>query len=238
MSQTSHDKESVPGCPKCGRPMKRRIARRGPNVGSEFWGCSEFPRCRGVVQDESPEYDTAARDPLPSGRRAQPRTAAATPLGVDDKSNGLLTKVARVVDKGWRWHLESDEPDATGRWDAAHRRKVLSYIHRRDGERCGLCAGEMQLKGAHIEHIVPKVFAVFDVRKGGKAEPGTRYTSRLHKLDNLQAAHTYCNKRKGNTTDVRKWRHPAMPPLAVADAEDGLTFVLPWTPSNRSVERR
>jgi len=59
----------------------------------------------------------------------------------------------------------------------------------------GCCAGEMKLKGAQIEHVVPKVFAVFDVRKGGKAEPGTRYTSRLHKIDNLQAAHTYCNRR-------------------------------------------
>ena len=66
--------------------------------------------------------------------------------------------------------------------------------------------------------------------KGGKAEPGTRYKSRLHKIDNLQAAHTYCNKRKGNTPEVAKWRHPAMPPLTVADADDGRAFVLPWKP--------
>ena len=104
---------------------------------------------------------------------------------------------------------------------------MLSYIHTRDGGRCGLCAGETKQKGAQIEHIVPKVFAVFDVGRGGKAEPGTRYKSRLHKIDNLQAAHTYCNKRKGNTPEVDKWRHPAMPPLPVADADDGRTFVLP-----------
>lgn len=85
-------------------------------------------------------------------------------------------------------------------------------------------------KGKQIEHIVPKVFAVFDVRKGGKAEPGTRWKSRLHKLDNLQIAHTYCNKRKGNTPEVKKWRHPDMPPLPVADAKDGQTFELPWKP--------
>ena len=92
----------------------------------------------------------------------------------------------------------------------------------------------MKLKGAQIEHVVPKVFAVFDVRKGGKAEPGTRYKSRLHKMDNLQAAHTYCNKRKGNTPEVAAWRHPAMPPLPVADAQDGKTFMLPWKRATRS----
>ena len=150
------------------------------------------------------------------------------------KPAGFLTKVAKAVDKGYRWYLESDEPDATGRWDDAHRRRVLSYVFDRDSGRCGLCAGEMKLQGAHIEHVVPKVFAVFDVRKGGKAEPGTRYKSRLHKIDNLQAAHTYCNKRKGNTPEVAKWRHPAMPPLTVADAEDGQPFVLPRKRSARS----
>lgn len=33
-------------CPVCGHKMVRRIARRGPNRGKEFWGCSNFPKCR------------------------------------------------------------------------------------------------------------------------------------------------------------------------------------------------
>ena len=136
-----------------------------------------------------------------------------------------------------REQLESDEPDATGRWDAEHRRKVLAYIYARDDGRCGVCAGEMKLSGAHVEHVVPKIFAVFDVRKGGKAEQGIRYTSRLHKLDNLQASHTYCNKRKGNTSDVKKWRHQAMPPLTVADADDG-QFVVPYKRSTKSTKHK
>ena len=98
-----------------------------------------------------------------------------------EKADRLLTKVAHIIDKGYRWYWESDEPDATGRWRPEHRRKMLKYIHNRDGGRCGLCAGEMKLKGAQIEHIVPKVFARFDVRRDGKTEPGTRYTSRPHK---------------------------------------------------------
>ena len=144
-----------------------------------------------------------------------------------DKSRGFLTRVAKAVDKGHRWYLERDEPDAAGRWDGVHRRSMLRYVYDRDGGRCGLCAGETKIKGAQIEHVVPKVFVLFDVGKSGKAEPGTQYESRLHKIDNLQAAHTYCNKRKGNTAEVAKWRHPAMPPLTVADTEDGGALVLP-----------
>lgn len=38
-----------PSCPKCGREMVRRTAKRGSNIGRKFWGCSSYPRCRGVV---------------------------------------------------------------------------------------------------------------------------------------------------------------------------------------------
>lgn len=195
-------------------------------------GCSKYPRCRGVVPCEPTRQVLTGGDV--SADPSVTEVEGTAGLDATRESEGFLSKVARTVDKGWRWYLESDEPDATGRWDDAHRRRMLSYIHNRDGGRCGLCAGEMKLKGAQIEHVVPKVFAVFDVRKGGKAEPGTRYKSRLHKIDNLQAAHTYCNKRKGNAPEVAKWRHPSMPPLTVADAEDGKTFVLPWKPQTQT----
>ena len=225
--------EPVPDCPKCGRPMVRRTARRGANAGSEFWGCSEFPRCRGIVQHQPPVVTPADEDASTAVQRAQDNAEGSSGPDAGDKPRGLLTGVVQTVDKGWRWYLESDEPDASGRWDDAHRRRMLSYIHARDGGRCGLCAGETKQKGAQIEHIVPKVFAVFDVRKG-KANPGTQYKSRLHKTDNLQVAHTYCNKRKGDTPEVDKWRHPAMPPLTVADAEDGGALVLPRESKARS----
>jgi len=32
-------------CPKCGCEMVLRVAERGPNPGSKFWGCSGYPRC-------------------------------------------------------------------------------------------------------------------------------------------------------------------------------------------------
>jgi restriction system protein len=42
------DTSTTPACPECGSAMLRRMARRGPNAGGEFWGCSTFPTCRGT----------------------------------------------------------------------------------------------------------------------------------------------------------------------------------------------
>jgi len=39
---------AIPNCPKCSSVMVARIAKKGANVGSSFWGCSRFPKCRGV----------------------------------------------------------------------------------------------------------------------------------------------------------------------------------------------
>ena len=35
-------------CPQCGSEMILRTARKGPNVGQKFWGCSKFPNCRAI----------------------------------------------------------------------------------------------------------------------------------------------------------------------------------------------
>jgi hypothetical protein len=39
----------TPICPKCGIPMVQRIATKGENAGKQFWGCVNYPRCRGVA---------------------------------------------------------------------------------------------------------------------------------------------------------------------------------------------
>lgn len=36
---------TVPKCPNCGKPLRKVVARKGRNVGNEFWGCSGFPEC-------------------------------------------------------------------------------------------------------------------------------------------------------------------------------------------------
>jgi len=38
----------TPDCPKCGSAMVVRAARRGANPGQKFWGCPNFPKCRGT----------------------------------------------------------------------------------------------------------------------------------------------------------------------------------------------
>ncbi len=39
---------SKPVCPLCGKQMVKRMARKGTNAGSTFWGCPAFPGCRGT----------------------------------------------------------------------------------------------------------------------------------------------------------------------------------------------
>ena len=36
-------------CPKCGSSMVVREVKKGQNAGKKFWGCSKFPKCRGVI---------------------------------------------------------------------------------------------------------------------------------------------------------------------------------------------
>ncbi len=38
----------APDCPRCGKPMALRTARKGPNAGKSFWGCPDFPACQGA----------------------------------------------------------------------------------------------------------------------------------------------------------------------------------------------
>lgn len=38
-----------PSCPKCGGEMVERTARKGANAGNRFWGCCQYPRCRGLI---------------------------------------------------------------------------------------------------------------------------------------------------------------------------------------------
>ena len=38
----------APQCPVCGKPMLRRMAKKGMNSGNEFWSCSDYPNCKGT----------------------------------------------------------------------------------------------------------------------------------------------------------------------------------------------
>lgn len=41
--------DKVPLCPKCNESMVKRSAKKGKTSGVDFWGCSAFPKCRGVI---------------------------------------------------------------------------------------------------------------------------------------------------------------------------------------------
>lgn len=38
----------APSCPLCGKPMIKRVAKKGINSGREFWSCSDYPSCNGT----------------------------------------------------------------------------------------------------------------------------------------------------------------------------------------------
>ena len=39
----------APACPRCGRPMIKRVAKKGIHSGREFWSCSGYPECNGTL---------------------------------------------------------------------------------------------------------------------------------------------------------------------------------------------
>lgn len=43
------DEIKEPYCPKCGSKMVLRTARNGKFSGSKFWGCSQFPKCKSII---------------------------------------------------------------------------------------------------------------------------------------------------------------------------------------------
>src|SRR4051812_3101604 len=50
-----------PPCPTCSGPMELRRAYRGRNAGGLFWGCLDYPDCKGT-RDQN-EGDTPAAQP-------------------------------------------------------------------------------------------------------------------------------------------------------------------------------
>jgi restriction system protein len=42
--------DRIPPCPLCGKPTVLRTARSGKKAGRQFWGCSAYPECKGVVR--------------------------------------------------------------------------------------------------------------------------------------------------------------------------------------------
>ena len=44
----------APECPICGKPMLKRMQKKGQMQGREFWGCSAYPQCTGTRPINNP----------------------------------------------------------------------------------------------------------------------------------------------------------------------------------------
>lgn len=49
-SSDSQPRPPSPKCNLCGKPLIVRTARQGSHAGSQFWGCSGYPECKGTQQ--------------------------------------------------------------------------------------------------------------------------------------------------------------------------------------------
>ncbi|MEI8033325.1 MAG: four helix bundle suffix domain-containing protein [Chlorobiaceae bacterium] len=49
VKQKNDQPSLTPPCPQCGKPMVVRTAHSGKTAGKQFWGCTAFPDCKGVV---------------------------------------------------------------------------------------------------------------------------------------------------------------------------------------------
>jgi len=52
MSMPAETKQDGRICPTCGASMVKRVAKKGVNAGNQFWGCSRYPKCKGIVPCE------------------------------------------------------------------------------------------------------------------------------------------------------------------------------------------
>lgn len=46
--EVQRQEEELPSCPRCGGGMAVRTVKSGPRAGSQFYGCVDYPACRGT----------------------------------------------------------------------------------------------------------------------------------------------------------------------------------------------
>ncbi len=72
----------LPDCPLCGKLMVLRTAKHGKNAGTQFWGCSGYPECKGArpfddtertAQSDRPDETGPGTNERPSSTQNMPR---------------------------------------------------------------------------------------------------------------------------------------------------------------------
>lgn len=54
--RTQATTSGAPTCPKCGKPMLKRMQKKGQMQGREFRGCSDYPNCNGTLPINHPGH--------------------------------------------------------------------------------------------------------------------------------------------------------------------------------------
>lgn len=70
--QRAGNSGAIPDCPQCGKPMALRTAKNGKHPGSQFWGCSAYPDCRGHLPLDGPSVGSDRPDRSDPTDRARP----------------------------------------------------------------------------------------------------------------------------------------------------------------------
>ena len=86
----------VPRCPECGSPMVQRTAGQGRWAGRDFWGCSKYPKCKGIWNIEPDGTTTQPAPPVPREAIARPAPRSGEG-GVDLDSRDQRWAIPREV---------------------------------------------------------------------------------------------------------------------------------------------
>ena len=142
----------APPCPLCGERMSLKVAQRGWQAGTSFWGCPRFPVCRGLL-DLAHGFDEPSAAKLPDAKPQFGRDEFRLRVGgfvwtYDRALLGKLTELApgrarvRIVHSA----LHQDERE----YDPAQlRRAQLSpqtRVYLRDDEREAWTAGRVHVR--------------------------------------------------------------------------------------------
>jgi len=75
VEQSKGEIENVPECPECGKTMVQRVAKKGDKKGNTFWGCSDFPKCKGTLTIKESAVSSKATVAKVSETRLCPKCA-------------------------------------------------------------------------------------------------------------------------------------------------------------------
>lgn len=93
----------MPNCPKCGKAMVLRTARQGSRSGSQFYGCSSFPKCRGTLaksRTSSPARKSASKPSTKSTAPSASRERVAT-VAPRKPIDPVMQSLVQSAVKGW-----------------------------------------------------------------------------------------------------------------------------------------